>query len=400
MLPSRAVVAAPADAIFGLNEAFVADPRPDKVTAVEGVYVDERGEAPVLESVREAERRLADQTTNKMYLPMVGSEAFRSAAARFVFGPSSPILDSGRAVVSQALGGTGGLRVVADFLFQTGGARTAWVPQTTWPNHPQVFGLAGFNVARYPYLDATGHGIDKDGWLTALRSAAAGDIVVLHACCHNPTGMDPSIELWHEIADVVAARQLFPVLDFAYQGFGRGLREDAEWLQAFDRPDLEFAICSSFSKNFSLYNERVGAAMVVCLDEDRAQAVLSNVKIAIRANYSNPPTHGSSVVTMILEDPILKAQWESELSSMRGRIQACRALLLEALRDHVPGDWTWIGEQQGLFAYLGLTDDQVTLLRDNWAVYMVGGGRINVAAVTAANAGRIAEAIRAVLADR
>ncbi len=401
MLPSRAVVAAPPDAIFGLNEAFAADPRPDKVTVVEGVYVDERGEAPVLDSVREAERRLVEQTQTKMYLPMAGAEDFRSAVSRFVFGPSSTIPDSGRAVVAQAPGGTGALRVAADFLIQTGGARTAWVPQPTWPNHPQVFGLAGFHIERYPYLDETGRRIDRERLLARLSSAVPGDVVVLHACCHNPTGMDPSIELWHEIADVILDRQLLPVVDFAYQGFGRGLREDAEWLAAFDRPNLEFVICSSFSKNFSLYNERVGALTVVCLDRARADAVLSNVKIAIRANYSNPPTHGSSVVSTILGDPVLKAQWETELEHMRGRIQAQRAALGDAMREHqVVGGWDRIGGQLGLFAFLGLSDDQVTRLRDDWAVYVVGGGRINVAALTPENVGRVAEAVAAVVADR
>jgi aspartate/tyrosine/aromatic aminotransferase len=398
MLPARAVVTAPPDAIFGLNETFAADPRAEKVTVVEGVYVDERGEAPVLDSVREAERRLADETTNKMYLPMVGSPTFRSSASRFVFGPSSTIPDTGRVAVAQAPGGTGALRVAADFLFQTGGARTAWVPQPTWPNHPQVFRLAGFHIEPYPYLDKTGYNIDREGLLATLSSAAAGDLVVIHACCHNPTGMDLSIELWHEIADVIVARQLFPVVDFAYQGFGRGIREDAEWLTAFDRPDLEFAICSSFSKNFSLYNERVGAVSVVCVDSDRADAVLSNLKIAIRANYSNPPTHGSSIVSTILGDPALKVQWERELAYMRGRIQSNRASLVDALREQrVAGDWSRIGEQRGLFAYLALSDEQVTRLREDWAIYMVGGGRINVAAVTPGNAGRIAEAVGAVV---
>ncbi len=398
MLPSRASVAAPPDAIFGLNEAFATDPRTDKVTVVEGVYIDERGEAPILDSVREAERRLVEQTTNKMYLPMAGSEEFRSAVSSFIFDSASPVPDSGRAAIVQAPGGTGALRVAADFLHQTGGPRTAWVPQPTWPNHPQVFGRAGFRIERYPYLDRAGQEIDRAGLLAALGSAAAGDVVVLHACCHNPTGMDPSLELWHAIADVIASGELFPVIDFAYQGFGRGLREDAEWLAAFDRPDLEFAICSSFSKNFSLYNERVGAATVVCTDRERATAVLSNLKIAIRANYSNPPSHGASVVATILGDPALKSRWEEELVYMRGRIQANRATLVDALRERAAGGWSRIGEQLGLFAYLGLTDDQVTRLREDWGIYMVGGGRINVAAITAENAGRIAEAVASVVA--
>ena len=401
MLPDRAVVAALPDAIFGLNEAFATDTRPNKVTVVEGVFMDERGEAPRLETVHIAEQRILEETTNKLYLPIAGHPAFRAAVPGFLFGPTSKIPASGRAAVVQAPGGTGALRVAADFLIQTGGARTAWIPNPTWPNHPQIFGLAGFRTDRYPYLNATGQEIDREALLATLGKASAGDVVVLHACCHNPTGMDPDPALWREIADVVAARGLFPIFDFAYQGFGRGLREDAEWITAFDRPDIEFAICSSFSKNFSLYNERVGATTVVCRDRERADAVLTNLKIAIRANYSNPPTHGASIVATILGDPALRAQWESELASMRDRIRTFRAGLVQALdANRVPGDWSRIGKQVGLFAYLGLNDEQVKRLRDDWAVYLVGGGRINVPAVTPEVAERIAKAVGAVLADR
>ena len=288
-LPIRALTDAPPDAIFGISDAFAHDRRPRKVNLAIGVYVDENGLTPVLATVLDAERRLVARAASKTCRPIDGADGYRTAVRELIFGTRSRTVESGRALSVQTPGGTGALRVAADFLAQTGGGRTIWLPAPTWPIHSQLFGLAGYKVARYPYLDASGRAINRPALLGALSSADRGDLVLLHGSCHNPTGIDPSPELWQEIAYVLAFRQLLPIVDFAYQGFGVGLREDAAWLRAIDRPDLEFLICSSFSKNFSLYNERVGALTVVAHDRARSAATLSHIKIAIRANYSNPP---------------------------------------------------------------------------------------------------------------
>jgi aspartate/tyrosine/aromatic aminotransferase len=396
--PDRSLVAAPPDAIFGIGEAYAADRRPDKVNLAIGVYIDERGATPVLPTVLEAERRLVDRADSKNYKPIPGGPGYRRAVCDLVFGSGSATVASGRAQAAQAPGGTGALRVAADLLLQTGGGRTIWLPATTWPNHPQLFGLAGYRVATYPYLDGTGLQIDRAGLLGALAGAEPGDAVLFHGSCHNPTGLDPSIELWREIADLLVSRRLMPVIDFAYQGFGTGLREDADWLAALDRPDLELAICSSFSKNLSLYNERVGAMTIVARDEARAAAIFSHVKVAIRANYSNPPAHGADVAETVLTDPALRPQWEIELAGMRNRIQANRRALRGALIDaRVPGNWEPLAGQRGMFAFLSLPDEAVVRLRTEHAVYLTGGGRVNLAGIRPENLERVVEAIRSVV---
>ena len=399
-LPTRSLTPAPPDPILGLSEAFRADPRPARVNLAVGVYVDGSGVTPVIPSVLEAERRLLERAGSKGYLPIDGRPSYRSAVRDLVFDAAHEVVASRRSVTAQTPGGTGALRVAADFLLQTGSGRTAWLSEPTWPNHPQLFSLAGFELRRYPYLDARGRRLDVDGMLGALRSASRGDVVVLQGSCHNPSGVDPDATTWQAIADVIVERDLLPIVDFAYQGFGHGLREDADWIEGLARPGLEFLVASSFSKNFALYNERVGALTLVAADEQRAATALGHLKIAIRANYSNPPSHGADIVDTILGDPGLRTQWEAELAGMRGRIRGSRAAFVDALSSAgVPGDWEPLRHQRGMFALLGLTSEQVARLREEFAIYVVGRGRINVAGLTDASLPAVVSALRAVIRD-
>ena len=397
-LPLRSLAPAPPDPILGLTEAFRADTRPEKVNLAVGVYVDDTGVTPVIPSVLEAERRLLEKAGPKGYLPIDGRPGFKNAVRDMVFGPDHEIVRSGRSATAQTPGGTGALRGAADFLLQTGSSRTIWLSEPTWPNHPQLFTLAGFALRTYPYLDDSGRHVDAGGMLDALRSAAPGDVLLLHGSCHNPSGVDPDQETWSAIGDVVIERELLPIVDFAYQGFGFGLREDADWLTGLARPGLEFLVCTSYSKNFALYNERVGALTIVAADSGRAAAALSHVKIAIRSNYSNPPAHGGDIVETILTDPALRTRWEADLAEMRNRILGNRAALVAALvAAGVPGGWDPIRRQRGMFALLGLSADQVARLRDEFGIYVVGRGRINVAGLTTANLPRVVQAVKAVI---
>jgi aspartate/tyrosine/aromatic aminotransferase len=398
-LPSLARIPAPPDPILGLAEAFRNDRRPDKINLSSGVFVNETGTTPVLASVTEAERRILAKGATKLYRPIDGDAAYRSAVQAHVFGEGHELATSGRVAVSQTPGGTGGLRVAADFLRQAGATATIWLSDPTWPNHPQLFQLAGFRIRTYPYTDPSGRRIDADALLAALGEASPGDIVLLHGSCHNPTGVDPSPDLWRAIGDVIEERRLLPFVDFAYQGFGDGIREDADWMDGLVRPGAELLISTSFSKSFALYSERVGALLLVARSEKDAAAAQSNVKIAIRSNYSNPPSHGADIVTTILADPDLRAQWEVELAGMRSRIKDNRGRLVEALTSRrIPGHWGPITTQRGMFALMGLSLDQVARLREEHAVYVVGKGRINVAGFTSATFGPFADALGAVLA--
>ncbi len=397
-LPSFSRVPAPPDAILGLTEAFKADPRPNKISLAAGVFVDEAGRTPVLETVIEAERRLAAAAGTKLYRPIDGEQAYRDLVRDLVLGAGHEAVTSGRAVATQTPGGTGGLRVAADFLRQTGSGVTLWMSEPTWPNHPQMFAAAGFRVRTYPYTDETGRRIDEAAMLGALSDAAPGDVVLLHGACHNPTGVDPSPELWRRIGDLIAERGLLPLVDLAYQGFGDGLAEDAAGLMELVRPGAELLVSTSFSKTFSLYAERVGALIVIARDAAAAASAQSHVKIAIRVNYSNPPAHGADIVRTILADADLRARWEVELAAMRNRIKSNRAALVAALESRsIPGDWSGIATQRGMFALLGLSAAQVARLKDEFAVYVVGRGRINVAGLTAANLDPFADAVAAVI---
>jgi len=397
-LPPRALTPAPPDPILGLAEAFKADTRPEKVNLSVGVYVDETGVTPVLPTVLEVERMLAEGARPKGYLPIDGRPAYAKAVREMVFGADHEIVTSGRSATAQTPGGTGALRVAADFLLQTGASKTMWLSDPTWPNHPQLFGMAGFVLRTYPYLDESGRKVDVPKMLAALRTAVPGDVILLQGSCHNPSGVDPDPETWAAIGEIVVERELVPLVDFAYQGFGFGIREDADWLAGLARPGLEFLVCSSFSKNFALYNERVGAVTIVAADASRVASALSHLKVAIRTNYSNPPAHGGDVVETILDDPALRARWEVELAAMRDRILGNRRMLVDALTvAGVPGDWAPIAAQRGMFALLNLSNDQVRRLRDEFAVYVVSRGRINVAGLRKSNIDHVVASIKAVI---
>lgn len=398
-LPARSRTPAPPDPILGLMEAYRADPRQVKVNLSSGVYVDETGITPVLPSVLEAERRILATETTKLYRPIDGDPVYRAAVRDLIFGTDHEVVTSGRSATAHTPGGTGALRVAADFLAQEGGAGIVWLPEPTWPNHPQLFSLAGYEVRTYPYLQPGEARVDIDALLGGLGAAREGDLVLLHGSCHNPTGVDPSVDDWRRIGDLLEDRHLLPIVDFAYQGFGDGLREDADWIAGVVRPGMELLIATSYSKNFALYNERVGALTLVAVDATAAESAESHVKIAIRANYSNPPAHGAEIVTTILGDPALRAQWETELAGMRGRIHANRRRLVDGLESRaIPGDWAPIARQRGMFALLGLSKEQVARLRSDHGVYVVGAGRINVAGITTANLDPFADALAKVVA--
>jgi aspartate/tyrosine/aromatic aminotransferase len=390
---------APRDAILGLTEAFREDSNPQKINLSVGVYQDASGKTPLLESVRRAGQRVIERQTTKSYLPIPGSPAYAAAVQRLMFGADHEVVRSGRAATSHTPGGTGALRVAADLIHQQFPQATVWLPHPTWPNHPQVFSAAGVPTKNYPYFDPATNGLALDEMLEAIGEIPAGDVVLLHACCHNPSGIDPRPDQWREIASAIYDRGLLPFVDFAYQGFADGLDEDAVGLRALCRPRAELLVCNSFSKNFGLYRERVGALTVVAADRPTVDTVQSQVKACIRANYSNPPAHGAELVTTVLEDEELAVLWREEVTQMRDRINGMRRLLVETLREKgVPGDYSFITRQRGMFSFSGLTPDQVAALRDKYAIYIVGSGRINVAGITPANVGRLCEAIADVVA--
>lgn len=387
----------PPDPILGLTEEYTRDPRPGKVTLASGVYVDETGITPVLPSVAEAERRILAAQTTKLYKPIAGDPAYLRAVRGLVFGPEHPAIAEGRVETLHTPGGTGALRVAADLIRRLRPGATVHVSTPTWPNHPQIFAAAGLATASYPYLDAATGTLDAEGMLAGLAAAAPGDVVLLHACCHNPSGVDPAPELWARIAAVVAERDLLPLLDFAYQGFGDGLAEDAVALRAFVRSGAELLVASSFSKNFALYDERVGALSIVGRTREETTAVLSHAKAAVRANYSNPPAHGGEVVATILADAELRTRWESEVTEMRGRIHGNRRAFVAGLGAEGAAGWEKLLAQRGMFSLLGMSAEQVRRLKDEHGVYVVGGGRVNVAGLTQANLGPACRAIATVL---
>jgi aromatic-amino-acid transaminase len=385
---------APRDPIIGVTEAFNADPNPRKVNLGVGVYVDDTGKVPLLECVRRAEREIADNPSPRSYLPIDGIPAYDREVRALVFGPDSDVVKSGRAVTVQALGGTGALKVGADFLRRFATGAQVWISDPSWENHRALFEGAGFTVNTYPYYDAPTRGLDFAGMRGALGKLPAGAIVVLHACCHNPTGVDPTPQQWDEIIAIVRARGLVPYVDLAYQGFAEGIDADAAVARKFAATPGPLLVSSSFSKSFSLYGERVGALSVVSGDKDEASRVLSQLKRIIRANYSNPPTHGGKIVTTVLCSPELRALWEAELATMRDRIKLMRATLVESLHERVPGaDFRYMLRQRGMFSYSGLTKAQVQTLAEEFSIYAIDTGRICVAALNSRNVGDVAAAI-------
>jgi aspartate/tyrosine/aromatic aminotransferase len=390
---------APRDPILGLAEAFREDPRPGKINLAVGVYQDASGKTPILESVRRAGQRVIERQTSKSYLPIPGSPAFAAAAGRLLFGEAHEVVASGRAATSHTPGGTGALRVAADFIHQLFPKATVWLTDPTWPNHPQIFAAAGVPTKSFPYFNAATNALAWNELLAAVREMPAGDVILLHGCCQNPTGIDPSPGEWAKLADAVYGRGLLPLIDFAYQGFADGIEEDAAGLRAFCRPGAELLVCSSFSKNFGLYCERVGALTVVAGDKKTTDTVQSQVKVCIRSNYSNPPAHGAELVTAVLGDAELTALWREEVAQMRSRINGMRELFVKTLAAKgVPGDYSFITRQRGMFSFSGLTRDQVEALREKHAIYIVGSGRINVAGITPANCAPLCAAIANVVA--
>ncbi len=393
-----AVEKAPNDPILGLNEQFNADENPKKVNLGVGVYFDETGKLPLLECVQKAERLLADSPKPRGYLPIDGIAAYDAAVKNLVFGAGSDAVNSGRVATIQALGGTGGLKVGADFLKKLNPGAKVLISDPSWENHRALFTQAGFEVVLYPYYDAAKRGVNFDGMLTALDTAAPGTVVVLHACCHNPTGYDLTPQQWDQVVDVVKKRGLVPFLDMAYQGFGNGIAEDGAAVQKFVAAGGDFLVSTSFSKSFSLYGERVGALSVFCASKDEADRVLSLLKVMIRTNYSNPPTHGGAVVAMVLNTPELRALWEQELANMRTRIRQMRMLLVANLKTAgVKQDMSFITDQIGMFSYSGLTKDQMVRLRNEFGVYGVDSGRICVAALNTKNIDYVCQSIAKVV---
>ncbi|WP_261521946.1 amino acid aminotransferase [Burkholderia multivorans] len=393
-----AVQLAPRDPILGLNEAFNADTRPTKVNLGVGVYTNEDGKIPLLRAVREAEKARVDAGLPRGYLPIDGIAAYDAAVQKLLLGNDSPLIAAGRVVTAQALGGTGALKIGADFLRTVNPNVKVAISDPSWENHRALFEAAGFEVVAYPYYDAATNGVNFEGMLSALNGYAPGTIVVLHACCHNPTGVDLTEAQWQQVVDVVKARNLVPFLDIAYQGFGESIEADAAAVRLFAAADLNAFVSSSFSKSFSLYGERVGALSIITSSKDEAARVLSQLKRVIRTNYSNPPTHGGAVVAAVLASPELHAAWVQELGEMRDRIRAMRNGLVERLKaSGVDRDFSFINAQRGMFSYSGLTAAQVDHLREEFGIYAVATGRICVAALNTRNLDVVANAVAAVL---
>jgi aspartate/tyrosine/aromatic aminotransferase len=386
----------PPDAILGLMERFRADDRPDKVSLASGVYADESGTTPVLDTVREAETRILARQTTKVYKPIGGDPAYTRAVRDLVFGADHPALSGGRVETVHTPGGTGALRVAGDLVATLEPGAAVWLSTPTWPNHPQVFAAAGLPIRSYPYLGENGE-LDIETMLGVLRSVPAGDVVLLHGCCHNPTGIDPTPDQWQRIADTIAETGALPLLDFAYQGFADGLTEDARGLQALLARERTMLVASSFSKNFALYDERVGALSIVGADAAETAALLSHVKSVIRANYSNPPAHGGEIVATVLADESLRARWVDEVGMMRDRINGNRARFVTGLQAAgAPGNHEALMRQRGMFSLLPLGEARVARLRDEFGIYVVGKGRVNVAGLTGANLEPVCRAIAAV----
>jgi aspartate/tyrosine/aromatic aminotransferase len=389
---------APADPILGLTEAFKKDPCPEKINLGVGVFTDASGRTPILACVREAEKRLAAPSTTRNYMPIDGDPSFRTHMQGLVFGRQSEIVFTRRAYTACAPGGTGSLRVAADFLKSNFPNTTVYLSNPTWPNHPQIFDAAGLSTDRYPWFDPVGNKLDYAAFLDALSRIPSGAAVLLHACCHNPTGIDPTHEEWSEIAKILSARGILPIVDFAYQGFGDGLEEDACGVRTLAGLCREMIVCNSCSKNFGLYADRVGSVTFVTASEETAAKVASQVKRVIRSNYSSPPQHGFSVVSTILSDPALSAQWAEEVAGMRARLAMLRGLFADSLAAKgIQQDFGFIKRQKGMFSFSGLTKDQVETLKKKYSIYIVSSGRVSVAGMNEKTMDRLASAIASVL---
>ena len=389
---------APRDPILGITEAFNADTNPNKVNLGVGVYYDDNGKVPLLQCVQRAEAQIMATATPRTYLPIEGLAAYDKAVQELVFGADSAVITEKRAITAQAIGGTGALKLGADFLKRFAPDAHVWISDPSWENHRALFESAGFTVNQYPYYDAATHGVNFAGMIASLTSMPAGSIVLLHACCHNPTGADLSSDQWTQVIDIVTSRGLVPFLDMAYQGFGDGIEADGQVVRRFADAGGPLFVSNSFSKSFSLYGERVGALSIVAADAGQTARVLSQLKRVIRTNYSNPPTHASKVVATVLATPELRSMWEEELAGMRVRIRATREQMVAMLKQHAPAhDFSFVSQQRGMFSYSGLTKDQVGQLRTDNSIYAVDTGRICVAALNSRNIEAVVAAIAKVL---
>ena len=393
-----AIEMAPRDPILGVTEGFNADKNPAKVNLGVGVYTDDQGKVPLLECVKAAEALMLQKAAPRTYLPIDGLAAYDKAVQELVFGADSAVIQDKRAITVQAIGGTGALKLGADFLKRFAPGAQVWISDPSWENHRALFESAGFVVNNYPYYDPATRGVNFDGMLHALQTMPSGSVVVLHACCHNPTGADLSDAQWQQVIEVVTRRQLVPFLDMAYQGFGDGIEADGKVVRQFAASGGPLFVSNSFSKSFSLYGERVGALSIVAVSAEEAARVLSQMKRVVRTNYSNPPVHGGAVVATALSTPELRKQWEEELAGMRVRIRDMRALLVAKLKEKTPAhDFDFVTHQRGMFSYSGLTKAQVERLRDEFSIYAVDTGRICVAALNTRNIDYVVEAIAKVL---
>ena len=388
------IEAAPADSILGLTEAFKNDPNPRKVNLGVGVYKDEKGTTPVLDCVKAAEKILLSEEGTKSYLPITGDPVYAREVQKLLFGADSEVIAQGRAVTAHAPGGTGALRVGGELLKKFNPTAKMWISNPTWANHKGVFATAGFELATYDYYNPTTKSVDFEAMIASLETVPAGDIVLFHACCHNPSGVDLNAEQWKTVADLGKEKGWTAFLDFAYQGFGDGVDEDRCAVEEFAATGVDFFVASSFSKNFGLYNERAGALTVVCPTKEEAAVAMSHLKSTIRVIYSNPPAHGGLVVAHILSNEELHKQWLVELTAMRERIKAMREALVSGLAQRgVKEDFSYITSQRGMFSFSGLSDSIVMWLRENKAIYVVGGGRINLAGLTSSNIDYVCDAI-------
>lgn len=392
------VKTAPSDPILGLTDAFKKDSRPHKINLGVGIYKTDQGETPVLDCVKKAEALLLNNEKTKSYLSIEGNAAYAKCVQALLFSPQSEIISQKRAATAQAPGGTGSLRIAADFMVSQLGIKRIWVSNPTWANHGNIFKAAGLEVVQYTYYNAETKSLDFDGMIDSLSQTQQGDAVLFHGCCHNPTGIDPTEQQWQEIAELAAKQQVLGLFDFAYQGFGVGIEEDAQGLRIFAQANQELLVANSFSKNFGLYNERVGAVTLVAKNQEIATSAFSQVKGIIRSNYSNPPSHGAAVVSTILNDEELTALWHDEVAQMRQRIHQMRELFVKTLKEKgAQGDFTFITNQCGMFSFSGLNKEQVERLREEFAVYIVGSGRISVAGMTTHNMDALCHAINQVL---
>lgn len=392
---------APKDPIFGLTEAYTADQRPTKVNLGVGVYYTDEGKVPLLKAVLEAEKEIVAKESPRAYIPIEGPNPYNSAVQNLLFGANSPLIKDGRVVTAECLGGTGALRVGGDFVKRLDTGVPAAISAPSWENHRGIFESAGYQVLEYTYFDPKTRGVDFDGMVKSLESFPAKTLVILHACCHNPTGADLTTEQWKKIISICQTRQLIPFLDIAYQGFADGIEEDGAAVRLFADSGMSFFVSSSFSKSFSLYGERVGALSIVTQSKEESTRVLSQLKRVIRTNYSNPPTHGAAIVATVLNSPKLRQMWEDELAEMRGRIKAMRQGLNQKLAAAgVQQDFSFIEAQRGMFSYSGLTADQVAKLQEQDGIYALSTGRICVAALNTKNLDRVAQAIARVLVSK